>query len=85
MRPVDVIRYLDDNEVLDVRSLTMDLVEDLSKHVEKQLVTSLGDLPRLRHFYGRSTELENMVNLLEARSSTLMVPGIAGLANLNGC
>tara|TARA_B100000989_G_scaffold172320_2_gene129131 strand:- start:5043 stop:7568 length:2526 start_codon:yes stop_codon:yes gene_type:complete len=80
MRPVDVIRYLDDNGVLDVRSLSADLVErDLSKHVEKQLVTSLGDLPRLRHFYGRSTELENMVNLLEARSSTLMVPGIAGI------
>ena len=80
MRPVDVIRYLDDNGVLDVRSLSSDLVErDLSKHVEKQLVTSLGDLPRLRHFYGRSTELENMINLLEARSTTLMVPGIAGI------
>ena len=80
MRPVDVIRYLDENGVLDVRSLSSDLVErDLSKHVEKQLVTSLGDLPRLRHFYGRSTELENMVNLLEARSTTLMIPGIAGI------
>ena len=80
MRPVDVIRYLDDSGVLDVRSLSADLVErDLSKHVEKQLVTSLGDLPRLRHFYGRSTELENMVNLLEARSTTLMIPGIAGI------
>ncbi|MBT4066330.1 MAG: tetratricopeptide repeat protein [Euryarchaeota archaeon] len=80
MRPVDVIRYLNDNGVLDVRSLSADLVErDLSKHVEKQLVTSLGDLPRLRHFYGRSTELENMVNLLEARSTTLMIPGIAGI------
>ena len=80
MRPVDVIRYLDDNGILDVRSLSADLVErDLSKHVEKQLVTSLGDLPRLRHFYGRSTELENMVNLLEARSTTLMIPGIAGI------
>ena len=52
MRPVDVIRYLDDNGVLDVRSLSADLVErDLSKHVEKQLVTSLGDLPRLRHLW----------------------------------
>ena len=41
MRPVDVIRYLDDNAVLDARSLSADLVErDLSKHVEKQLVTS---------------------------------------------
>jgi ATP/maltotriose-dependent transcriptional regulator MalT len=80
MRPVDVIRYLDDNGVLDARSLSAELVErDLSKHVEKQLVSSLGDLPRLRHFYGRSQELENMVNLLEARSTTLMIPGIAGI------
>tara|TARA_B100000700_G_scaffold322045_1_gene422659 strand:- start:3489 stop:6014 length:2526 start_codon:yes stop_codon:yes gene_type:complete len=80
MRPVDVIRYLDDNAILDVRALSADLVErDLSKHVEKQLVTSFGDLPRLRHFYGRSTELENMVSLLEARSTTLMIPGIAGI------
>ena len=80
MRPVDVIRYLDENGILDVRALSADLVErDLSKHVEKQLVTSLGDLPRLRHFYGRSTELENMVSLLEARSTTLMIPGIAGI------
>ena len=80
MRPVDVIRYLDDNSVLDVRSLSADLVErDLSKHVEKQLVSSLSDLPRIRHFYGRSKELENMVNLLEARPTTLMIPGIAGI------
>ncbi|MDP6864267.1 MAG: tetratricopeptide repeat protein [Candidatus Poseidoniaceae archaeon] len=80
MRPVDIIRYLDDNGVLDVRTLSAELVErDLSKHVEKQLVSSLGDLPRLRHFYGRSQELENMVNLLEARSTTLMIPGIAGI------
>jgi len=80
MRPVDVIRYLNDNSVLDVRSLSSDLVErDLSKHVEKQLVSSLSDLPRIRHFYGRSKELENMVNLIEARPTTLMVPGIAGI------
>ena len=46
MRPVDIIRYLDDNLILDVRSLSEDLIErDLSKQVEKQLVTSLGDLP----------------------------------------
>lgn len=80
MRPVDVIRYMDDNGVLDIRSLSEDLIErDLSKHVEKQLVTSLTDLPRLRHFYGRETELDNMCNLLEARSTTLLVPGIAGI------
>ena len=80
MRPVDIIRYLDDNNTLDLRLLSADLVErDLSKHVEKQLVTSLADLPRLRHFYGRTTELDNMVNLLEARATTLLVPGIAGI------
>ena len=80
MRPVDIIRYIDDNNCLDVRNLSADLVErDLSKHVEKQLVTSLADLPRLRHFYGRTTELDNMVNLLEARATTLLVPGIAGI------
>ncbi|MGB1492807.1 MAG: hypothetical protein ACPG8X_05720, partial [Candidatus Poseidoniaceae archaeon] len=65
MRPVDIIRYLDDNLILDARSLSEDLIErDLSKQVEKQLVTSLGDLPRLRHFFGREQELDNMVNLL---------------------
>ncbi len=80
MRPVDIIRYIDENNALDVRNLSADLVErDLSKHVEKQLVTSLADLPRLRHFYGRTTELDNMVNLLEARATTLLVPGIAGI------
>ena len=80
MRPVDIIRYLDDNNTLDLRLLSADLVErDLSKQVEKQLVTSLADLPRLRHFYGRTTELDNMVNLLEARATTLLVPGIAGI------
>ena len=80
MRPVDIIRYIDEHSCLDVRNLSADLVErDLSKHVEKQLVTSLADLPRLRHFYGRTTELDNMVNLLEARATTLLVPGIAGI------
>ena len=80
MRPVDIIRYIDEHNCLDVRNLSADLVErDLSKHVEKQLVTSLADLPRLRHFYGRTTELDNMVNLLEARATTLLVPGIAGI------
>ncbi|MAR93588.1 MAG: hypothetical protein CMA45_00720 [Euryarchaeota archaeon] len=80
MRSVDIIRYLDENCILDVRMLSADLIErDLSKHVEKQLVTSLGDLPRLRHFYGREKELDNMCNLLDARATTLMVPGIAGI------
>ena len=80
MRSVDIIRYLDENCILDVRMLSADLIErDLSKHVEKQLVTSLGDLPRLRHFYGREKELDNMCNLLDARATTLMIPGIAGI------
>ena len=80
MRSVDIIRYMDDNCALDSRTLSADLIErDLSKHVEKQLVTALGDLPRLRHFYGREKELDNMFNLLEARATTLLVPGIAGI------
>ncbi|RJU84406.1 MAG: hypothetical protein DWB99_00615 [Candidatus Poseidoniales archaeon] len=80
MRSVDIIRYLDENCILDVRMLSADLIErDLSKHVEKQLVTALGDLPRLRHFYGREKELDNMCNLLDARATTLLVPGIAGI------
>lgn len=80
MRIVDILRYLDENGVLDVRNLSPDLIErDLSKHVEKQLVNSLDDLPRLRHFYGRETELDNMVKLLDARATTLIVPGIAGI------
>ena len=80
MRPVDVIRYLDDNGILDTRTLSAELIErDLSKHVEKQLVTSLTDLPRVRHFFGRERELDNMESLLEARATTLLVPGIAGI------
>ena len=41
MRPVDIIRYIDEHNCLDVRNLSADLEErDISKHVEKQLVTS---------------------------------------------
>jgi tetratricopeptide (TPR) repeat protein/DNA-binding MarR family transcriptional regulator len=80
MRPVDVVRYMDDNGVLDLRGLSAELVDrDLSKHVEKQLVSSVADLPRLRRFYGRERELDHIVNLLDARASTLLVPGIAGI------
>lgn len=80
MRIVDVLRYMDDNGLLDLRTLTPDLIErDLSKHIEKQLVISLGDLPRTRSFFGREKELETMVKLLEARPTTLLVPGIAGI------
>jgi len=80
MRPVDIIRYLDESGLLDLRNLNSDLIErDLSKNIEKQLVTVTGDLPRVRAFYGRDRELENMVSLLEARPTCLLVPGIAGI------
>ncbi|MBS72456.1 MAG: hypothetical protein CMO20_05860 [Thermoplasmata archaeon] len=80
IRAVDVIRYMDDTGLVDLRSLNPELIErDLSKHVEKQLVTSLEDLPRLRSFYGRNNELKTMVDLLSARSTTILVPGIAGI------
>jgi tetratricopeptide (TPR) repeat protein len=80
MRIVDVLRYMGDNGILDLRTLSPDLIErDLSKHIEKQLVTSLGDLPRTRTFFGRERELDTMVNLLEARPTTILVPGIAGI------
>ena len=80
LRHVDVIRYLDDSGTIDLSALSSDLIErDLSKHIEKQLVTSLGDLPRTRKFYGREKEIENMVNLLEHQSGSILVPGIAGI------
>ena len=80
IRAVDIIRYMDDNGLVDLRSLNPELIErDLSKHVEKQLVTSLEDLPRIRSFYGRGNELKTMVDLLDARSTTILVPGIAGI------
>ena len=80
IRAVDIIRYMDDSGLVDLRSLNPELIErDLSKHVEKQLVTSLGDLPRLRSFYGRDNEVKTMIDLLNARSTTILVPGIAGI------
>jgi len=80
LRAVDVLRYMGDNGMLDLRTLNEELIQrDLDKHVEKQLVTSLGDLPRTRAFFGRETELDNMCALLDARSSCLLVPGIAGI------
>ena len=42
LRCVDVLRYIDDNGMLDLRTLNEELIQrDLDKHVEKQLVTSL--------------------------------------------
>ena len=80
IRAVDILRYLDENGVVDLRALTPDLIErDLAKHVEKQLVTSLEDLPRVRSFFGRENELKTMIDLIDARSTTILVPGIAGI------
>ncbi|MGY8692075.1 MAG: ATP-binding protein, partial [Candidatus Poseidoniales archaeon] len=60
--------------------LSPELIErDLSKHIEKQLVSYLNDMPRTRRFFGRESELENMVALLENKSNSILVPGIAGI------
>ena len=60
--------------------MSAELIErDLSKHIEKQLVTSLNDLPRIRRFFGREAEIDGMVALLEDHSSSILVPGIAGI------
>ena len=80
LRHVDILRYIDDNGSLDLSVLSAELIErDLSKHIEKQLVTSFNDLPRTRKFFGREKEVDDMVNLLEKRSSSILVPGIAGI------
>ena len=80
LRHVDILRYMDDNGVVDLSSLSPELIErDLSKHIEKQLVSYLNDMPRARRFFGRENELENMVALLENRSNSILVPGIAGI------
>ena len=40
LRHVDMLRYMDDSGTIDLSGLTPDLVErDLSKHIEKQLVS----------------------------------------------
>ena len=80
LRHVDILRYLDDSGTVDLSALSPDLIErDLSKHIEKQLVNSLNDLPRLRRFFGRDTEINNMAQILQTESTTLLVPGIAGI------
>ena len=80
LRHVDFLRYIDDTGTVDLSTLSAELIErDLSKHIEKQLVTSLNDLPKTRRFFGRENELENMVALLEDQSSSILVPGIAGI------
>jgi len=80
LRHVDILRYLDHSGTVDLSTLSPDLIErDLSKHIEKQLVNSLNDLPRMRRFFGRDHEISKMADILEAESTTLLVPGIAGI------
>ena len=80
LRHVDFLRYIDETGTVDLSTLSAELIErDLSKHIEKQLVTSLNDLPRTRRFFGRDDELDSMVNLLEDHSSSILIPGIAGI------
>ena len=55
LRHVDMLRYMDESGTIDLTGLTPELIErDLSKHIEKQLVSYLNDLPRTRRFYGRT-------------------------------
>ncbi|MBV43323.1 MAG: hypothetical protein CMA54_00875 [Euryarchaeota archaeon] len=80
LRHVDMLRYMDDSGTIDLTGLTPDLIErDLSKHIEKQLISYLNDLPRTRRFYGRTKELDVMADLLEAKSGSILLPGIAGI------
>lgn len=86
LRHVDMLRYMDDSGTIDLSGLTSELVErDLSKHIEKQLVSYLNDLPRTRRFYGREKELDVMAQLLEAKSASILVPGIAGIGKTSLC
>jgi len=80
LRHVDLLRYMDDSSTIDLSGLTPELIErDLSKHIEKQLISYLNDLPRTRRFYGRTKELDIMADLLEAKSGSILLPGIAGI------
>ena len=80
IRPVDILRYLRDDGVLDISKLSPELIErDLTKRVEKQLSSSLGDLPRLRHFFGRDTEIDGISEILDSGSNAILIPGIAGI------
>ncbi len=80
LRHVDMLRYMDESGTIDLTGLTPELIErDLSKHIEKQLVSYLNDLPRTRRFYGRTKEIDVMAELLDAKSASILVPGIAGI------
>ena len=80
---ISVLGKMNDDSVTDVaiekykkflkspRSLSPDLIErDLSKHIEKQLVSFLNDIPRTRRFFGREKELDNMAALLDSKSNS---------------
>ncbi|NDF37003.1 MAG: ATP-binding protein [Euryarchaeota archaeon] len=80
LRHVDVLRYMDDDATIDLTSLNSELIErDLTKHIERQFSSSLADLPRVRKFFGREAELDKIANLLEEASTSIVVPGIAGI------
>ena len=54
LRHVDMLRYMEESGTIDLSGLTSELIErDLSKHIEKQLVSYFNDLPMSRRFYGR--------------------------------
>ncbi len=80
LRHVDILRYMDDDATIDLTTLTPGLIErDLTKHIERQFVSSLADMPRVRQFFGRDQELDRIASLLESSSTTVVVPGIAGI------
>jgi len=80
LRHVDILRYMDDDATIDLTSLNPGLIErDLTKHIERQFVSSLADMPRVRQFYGRDEELDQIATLLEESSTSVIVPGIAGI------
>ena len=71
---------MDDSGTIDLSGLSPELIErDLSKHIEKQLISYLNDLPRTRRFFGREDELNIIVELLDSNSSSILLPGIAGI------
>ena len=80
LRHVDILRYMDDDATIDLTSLTPGLIErDLTKHIERQFVSSLADMPRIRQFFGRDSELDRIAHILDESSTTVVIPGIAGI------
>ena len=61
LRHVDILRYMDDDATIDLTSLNQGLIErDLTKHIERQFVSSLADMPRVKQFFGRDEELDQI-------------------------